>query len=414
MTSADVVRTPLNGDLLHEIDVPADDRLQLILHLNQIEQCPSRGVIKRHQDVDVAIRAELRRLQHGPEEAQLSNPPLAAKRFNALAIKIERDRQIDAHSSSFTPSNSLPRLSITFTVICFCSPVVPKMMWSRISLLSPNIRYSSIRSFFIDDIVKSDSSSPGTISNAQRELEDDREARDLLTALDLTGVTGSDAGEMRKSVLSQPRFSRQRLSAAPNISASRAAFFIRHPSKKSFDSARPFCHYRVTSHRDKSSRTSPKVELAGDHAMTEATAHIRRLFLGPKDTYSDAEAAEILGMELVGLRKRMESGEVEAVRNCCGMTVCRKELISFAMDYWPQDAIEEALGADLAKGIPKLLRLADLHVRIPRFEILALECLAQRDGKSVDALLARELLDVVSAESNFLAAKIPGFTAALR
>jgi hypothetical protein len=53
-------------------------------------------------------------------------------------------------------------------------------------------------------------------------------------------------------------------------------------------------------------------------------------------------------------------------------------------------------------------------VRIPRLEILALERLADRDGKSVDAVLARELLDVVSAHSEYLASSIPGFTAALR
>jgi len=63
---------------------------------------------------------------------------------------------------------------------------------------------------------------------------------------------------------------------------------------------------------------------------------------------------------------------------------------------------------------PDLLRLADLEVRIPRLEILALESLADRDGKSVNAVLARELLDVVSAHSDYLATTIPGFTAALR
>jgi len=148
--------------------------------------------------------------------------------------------------------------------------------------------------------------------------------------------------------------------------------------------------------------------------MTDTTAHIRRLFLDPKDTYSDTEAAQLLGMELLGLTRRIESGEIEGVRTCRGITVSREELISFAMDYWPQETIEEALGDDLAKAIPKLLRLADLHVRIPCYEILALELLAERDRKSVDAFLARELRDVVSAESEFLAAKIPGFTAALR
>ncbi len=71
-------------------------------------------------------------------------------------------------------------------------------------------------------------------------------------------------------------------------------------------------------------------------------------------------------------------------------------------------------GADLADVIPELLRLADLEVRIPRLDILSLERLADRDGKSVDAVLARELLDVVSAHSEYLATAIPGFIVALR
>lgn len=79
----------------------------------------------------------------------------------------------------------------------------------------------------------------------------------------------------------------------------------------------------------------------GDDAMTKTVAHIRHLFLDPKDTYPAAEAAEILGMELPGLTTLMESGELEGVRTCCGMKMSRKELISFAMDYWPQEAIEE-------------------------------------------------------------------------
>jgi len=75
-------------------------------------------------------------------------------------------------------------------------------------------------------------------------------------------------------------------------------------------------------------------------------------------------------------------------------------LASFAMGFWSQESIEEALGADLSDAIPELLHLADLEVRIARLEILALERLADRDGKSVDAVLACELLDVVSAHSS--------------
>jgi len=147
--------------------------------------------------------------------------------------------------------------------------------------------------------------------------------------------------------------------------------------------------------------------------MNVATTNIRRLFLDPKDTYSDAEAAEILGIEPLVLKRLMESGEIEGVRTCCGMTLSRKELISFGMDVWAQEAIEAVLGADVANAIPKLLRLTGLEVRLPLFEILAMKRLAKREGKSVNAILARELLDVVSANSAYLATEIPGFKAAL-
>ena len=55
--------------------------------------------------------------------------------------------------------------------------------------------------------------------------------------------------------------------------------------------------------------------------------------------------------------------------------------------------------------------LSDLEVRIPRMEVVALEKLAARDGK-VDSVLARELRDLVSAQSEWLASVIPGFAAA--
>jgi hypothetical protein len=88
-------------------------------------------------------------------------------------------------------------------------------------------------------------------------------------------------------------------------------------------------------------------------------------------------------------------------------------VVSFAMDFWDQAEVEAALGAELTNGLPELLQLADLEVRIPWLEIVALERMAIRDGRSVDAVLARELRDLVSAESAWLVSVIPGFAAAL-
>jgi hypothetical protein len=146
--------------------------------------------------------------------------------------------------------------------------------------------------------------------------------------------------------------------------------------------------------------------------------YIRRPFLEPKETYCIRDAAEILCMPLPDVLGWMEVGELEGVDTPQGVRLPWGELAFFGMDFWPQEApmkaIAAALGADLADAIPELLRLADLEVHIPRLEILALERLADRDGKSVDTVLARELLDVVSAHSEYLATASPGFAPALR
>jgi hypothetical protein len=89
------------------------------------------------------------------------------------------------------------------------------------------------------------------------------------------------------------------------------------------------------------------------------------------------------------------------------------ELVSFAMDFWSQATVEEALGEDVAAAIPELVRLINLEVRLPRFEVAALERVAAKEGKTVDTLLARELLDFASAHATWLAGEIPGCGEAL-
>ncbi len=74
--------------------------------------------------------------------------------------------------------------------------------------------------------------------------------------------------------------------------------------------------------------------------------------------------------------------------------------------------VEEARG-NLANAARELLRLAELEMRIPRLEVVALERLAEHDGRSVDTLLARHLLDLVSEHSAWLSQVIPGFAEAL-
>ena len=83
------------------------------------------------------------------------------------------------------------------------------------------------------------------------------------------------------------------------------------------------------------------------------------------------------------------------------------------MDLWSQEAVEQALGADVAAALPDLRRLSDLEVRLPRMQIVALERLAALDDETVSTVLARELRDLVSVHSEWLSAEVPGFAEAL-
>jgi hypothetical protein len=107
--------------------------------------------------------------------------------------------------------------------------------------------------------------------------------------------------------------------------------------------------------------------------MTTTPTHIRTLFLHPKPTYAIGEAATLLEMDWRDLRGWMESGEVEGIETDEGLVLPWAELVSFGMDFWSQEAVEEALGAELAEALPELLRLTELEVRIPRMEVVALE-----------------------------------------
>src|ERR1051326_2166365 len=76
------------------------------------------------------------------------------------------------------------------------------------------------------------------------------------------------------------------------------------------------------------------------------TDHIRDLFLHPHPTYSIAGAASVLGMDVREVQGWVEAGELEGVDTENGLVLPWSEVVSFAMDFWSQDVIEEALGED--------------------------------------------------------------------
>jgi hypothetical protein len=143
-----------------------------------------------------------------------------------------------------------------------------------------------------------------------------------------------------------------------------------------------------------------------------AQTAIRTIFLHPERTYSLNDAASLLAMDVDEIQGWIDVGEIEPDEGTDGLHLPWSEVVALAMERWDQQTIEAALGDDVRNALPELRRLADLHVRVPQFEVVALTHLAARDGVTVDAIVDRQLLDLVGTQSHWLAAVIPGFTEA--
>lgn len=146
----------------------------------------------------------------------------------------------------------------------------------------------------------------------------------------------------------------------------------------------------------------------------ETSEIIRGIFLARKDTYSAGEAANLLGWSEEQMAFAIAEGEVEATETNNIWFLAWQEVAAMATAKWPQEIIEQALGPEIQAVMPKLVQLAELRIKVPRYEVVMLEMLAQRENTSVDAFLASHFLDLAAAESHWLNAKMPALEAAMR
>lgn len=114
------------------------------------------------------------------------------------------------------------------------------------------------------------------------------------------------------------------------------------------------------------------------------------------------------------MAEAIRTGEIEVEETSVDRWMWREELTAKALEIWPLEAIEEALGADADRALPAAIRLTDLHVRVPRHHVAMLEHFAERDRTTVTDVLTRELDGVASANADELSWAIIGFEAAMQ
>jgi hypothetical protein len=143
------------------------------------------------------------------------------------------------------------------------------------------------------------------------------------------------------------------------------------------------------------------------------TERIRSIFLHDEARVTIEGAARLLGRSGGEIAAAIEEGEIETTSGCSGPMIDIHELAEQAVHVWPIDAIEEALGREAALILPAGVRTRRFTARLPRYVVGALECLAEENGESADALLTRELHGLAYTHRELLGASIAGFTEAV-
>jgi hypothetical protein len=146
----------------------------------------------------------------------------------------------------------------------------------------------------------------------------------------------------------------------------------------------------------------------------DAGGIIRQVFVSPQDFYTPAESAVVLGWSRSKMARAMEQGVVQVTQDASGARIPWREIAVMLTARYPQAEIEDALGPAMASVIPEDVRLTELRVRIPRYQVVMLAKLAGRERISVDELMARHLLDLAGSEVDWLRRRIRGFEAAMR
>lgn len=141
---------------------------------------------------------------------------------------------------------------------------------------------------------------------------------------------------------------------------------------------------------------------------------IREIFLQPRDGYRIDEVAVLLGYSEDEILTAVSRGDlaIEAVGEI--PRVEWEELALAAVERWPQELVEAALGDDARFVMPEMVRLTELRVRVPRYGVLVPGRLAQRHRTTINDIIARQLQDLTVAESDALENSIRGLSAAVR
>jgi hypothetical protein len=143
------------------------------------------------------------------------------------------------------------------------------------------------------------------------------------------------------------------------------------------------------------------------------TARIRAIFLHHEPRVTIGDAARMLGWTRTKLNTAIRNGDVEVLTTRNRKMIDLDELELQALQLWSLNTIEDALGPDADRIMPPALRTQSFTIRVPRYQIAALEVLAETGHESVDTMVVRMFEELADLHRERLSAHIPGLTDAI-
>ena len=135
---------------------------------------------------------------------------------------------------------------------------------------------------------------------------------------------------------------------------------------------------------------------------------IRTIFLHQRPNVSIEEASRLLGWSEIAMRQAITSGDIE-LRQTCSNEIALKEIVGKAVETWPMEWIERALGRDAALVLPPAVRTGRIVIDLPCYEVMMLGHLTRRRDTTSGHLIAQQLTYLAAEHQQELAAAIPGF-----
>jgi hypothetical protein len=140
---------------------------------------------------------------------------------------------------------------------------------------------------------------------------------------------------------------------------------------------------------------------------------IRAIFLHREPRVTVGVAADLLAWSVAEMKATIANGDIEVVETGGGTRIELRELAAYAMQQWPLTSIEEALEREAALVLPAALRTRTLTVRLPRYQIGALQVLADEGREPVETMLMRMFEELTDLHHERLARVIPGLAEAM-